>query len=450
MSTKLKLTDIISEYSYIALLLSKHLNMNILLLGSGGRENAFARQISLSPLCQKLYIAPGNPGTALFGENIEISATDFPAIEKFSLDKKIDIVIVGPEAPLVKGVYDYFQQNSSLQHIPVIGPSKTGAMLEGSKSFSKDFMIRHHIPTAGYGEFTLDNIEEGYSYIDSQTPPIVLKADGLAAGKGVLICSSIAEAKEELKEMLEGKFGDASSKVVIEEFMTGIEFSVFVLSDGNNYKILPSAKDYKRIGEGDTGLNTGGMGAVSPPPFVTPEIMDYVEQHIIIPTVEGLKKDKIVYKGFIYIGLMNTPGDIPKVVEYNCRMGDPETQAVFPRIQSDFVELMQHTAEGTLDKIDLKISNEAATSVILVSKGYPDEFEKGFEISNIDEAKDVLVFHAGTKSEAGKIVSNGGRVLAVTAMDIDWLKALEKSNQGAETITYENKYYRKDIGFDLK
>lgn len=450
MDTKLKLTDIISEYSYIALLLSKHLNMNILLLGSGGRENAFARQISLSPLCQKLYIAPGNPGTALFGENVDISSTDFPAIERFSLDNKIELIIVGPEAPLVKGVYDYFQQNETIKHIPVIGPSKMGAMLEGSKSFSKDFMIRHNIPTAGYLEVTLDNIDEANAYIDQQNPPIVLKADGLAAGKGVLICSDKNEAKEELKEMLDGKFGDASSKVVIEEFMTGIEFSVFVLSDGNNYKILPTAKDYKRIGEGDTGLNTGGMGAVSPPPFVTPKIMKYVEDNIIIPTIEGLKKDHITYKGFIYIGLMNTPGDIPKVVEYNCRMGDPETQAVFPRIQSDLVELMQHTAQGTLDQVELKISSQAATTVILVSKGYPGEFSKGYEITNIEKAKDVLVFHAGTKLEEGKLINNGGRVLAVTALDDDWLKALEKSNHGAETITYENKFYRKDIGFDLR
>ncbi|HUH73601.1 MAG TPA: phosphoribosylamine--glycine ligase [Chitinophagales bacterium] len=424
--------------------------MNILLIGSGGRENAFARQISLSKHCQNLFITPGNPGTAEYGENVEISSTDFPSIKSFVLQEKVDMVIVGPEAPLVEGIFDYFINDDSLKDIPVIGPSQQGAMLEGSKAYSKAFMVRHGIPTAGYQEFTNENLQEGLDYIATQTPPIVLKADGLAAGKGVLICPTIEEAQSEFQEMLGGKFGSAGSKVVIEEFMTGLEYSVFVLSDGKNYQILPIAKDYKRIGEGDAGLNTGGMGAVSPPPFVTQAMMQEVEQKVIIPTIEGLQKDEIIYKGFIYIGLMNTPGDIPKVVEYNCRMGDPETQAVLPRIESDFLELMQHTANETLDQAELIISEEAAVTVILASGGYPEDFEKGFEITAIDAVKDAIVFHAGTLSKDDKTLSNGGRVLAVTSLDKDWLKALEKSNQAAATIQYQGKYYRKDIGFDLK
>jgi phosphoribosylamine--glycine ligase len=424
--------------------------MNILLIGSGGRENAFARQISISKHCKKLFIAPGNPGTAEYGENIAISSTDFSSIKSFVLQEQIDMVIVGPEAPLVEGIFDYFQIDAALKDIPVIGPSQLGAMLEGSKAYSKAFMIRHKIPTAGYREFTNENLQEGLDYIATQIPPIVLKADGLAAGKGVLICSTIQEAQNDFQEMLGGKFGDAGSKVVIEEFMIGLEFSVFVLSDGKNYKILPVAKDYKRIGEGDAGLNTGGMGAVSPPPFVTESIMEKVEREVIIPTILGLQKDNIVYKGFIYIGLMNTLGNIPKVVEYNCRMGDPETQAVLPRIESDFLELMQHTANETLNQAELKISDKAAVTVILASGGYPEDFEKGFEITGIESVKDALVFHAGTKLKDNQLVSNGGRVLAVTALDKDWLKALEKSNEAAATIQYKGKYYRKDIGFDLK
>lgn len=424
--------------------------MNILLIGSGGRENAFARQISISKHCKKLFIAPGNPGTAEYGENIAISSTDFSSIKSFVLQEQIDMVIVGPEAPLVEGIFDYFQIDAALKDIPVIGPSQLGAMLEGSKAYSKAFMIRHKIPTAGYREFTNENLQEGLDYIATQIPPIVLKADGLAAGKGVLICSTIQEAQNDFQEMLGGKFGDAGSKVVIEEFMIGLEFSVFVLSDGKNYKILPVAKDYKRIGEGDAGLNTGGMGAVSPPPFVTGSIMEKVEREVIIPTILGLQKDNIVYKGFIYIGLMNTLGNIPKVVEYNCRMGDPETQAVLPRIESDFLELMQHTANETLDQAELKISDKAAVTVILASGGYPEDFEKGFEITGIESVKDALVFHAGTKLKDNQLVSNGGRVLAVTALDKDWLKALRKSNEAAATIQYKGKYYRKDIGFDLK
>jgi phosphoribosylamine--glycine ligase len=424
--------------------------MNILLIGSGGRENAFARQISISKHCKKLFIAPGNPGTAEYGENIAISSTDFSSIKSFVLQEQIDMVIVGPEAPLVEGIFDYFQIDAALKDIPVIGPSQLGAMLEGSKAYSKAFMIRHNIPTAEYREFTNENLQEGLEFIATQTPPIVLKADGLAAGKGVLICTTIQEAQDEFREMLGGKFGDAGSKVVIEEFMIGLEFSVFVLSDGKNYKILPVAKDYKRIGEGDAGLNTGGMGAVSPPPFVTESIMEKVEREVIIPTILGLQKDNIVYKGFIYIGLMNTLGNIPKVVEYNCRMGDPETQAVLPRIESDFLELMQHTANETLDQAELKISDKAAVTVILASGGYPEDFEKGFEITGIESVKDALVFHAGTKLKDNQLVSNGGRVLAVTALDKDWLKALRKSNEAAATIQYKGKYYRKDIGFDLK
>lgn len=424
--------------------------MNVLLLGSGGRENAFARQISLSQRCKKLFIAPGNPGTANYGQNIAIAATDFKDLKQFVLENAINIVIVGPEAPLVEGIFDYFINDDTLKSIPVIGPSQLGAMLEGSKAFSKAFMIRHQIPTAAYQEFTEENIAEGISYIANQTPPIVLKADGLAAGKGVLICTSIEEAQIEFRNMLGGKFGSAGNKVVIEEFMSGIEYSVFVLSDGNNYKILPVAKDYKRIGEGDTGLNTGGMGAVSPPPFVTPSMMERVEQEVIIPTIEGLKKDNITYKGFIYIGLMNTPGDVPKVVEYNCRMGDPETQVVLPRITSDFLDLMEHTAQETLDKAELTISEEAAVTVILASGGYPEEFEKGYEISGIEKIKDALVFHAGTQIKEGKLVNSGGRVLALTALDKEWTKALEKSNVAAKTIQFQHKYYRRDIGFDLK
>jgi len=424
--------------------------MNILLLGSGGREHAFARQISLSKHCQNLFIAPGNPGTAAFGQNVPLSATDFAGIRQFVLSHDISMVIVGPEAPLVEGVYDYFVNDAELKNIPVIGPSRQGAMLEGSKAFSKAFMVRHHIPTAAYGEFTGENVEEGLAYIAAQTPPVVLKADGLAAGKGVLICTSIEEAQQEFREMLDGKFGQAGARVVIEEFMSGIEFSVFVLTDGKNYQVLPVAKDYKRIGEGDSGLNTGGMGAVSPPPFVSEAIMDRVSKEVIETTIAGLAQDGIVYKGFIYIGLMNTPGDVPKVVEYNCRMGDPETQAVLPRITSDFLELMQHVANGTLDQAALNISPEAAVTVILASQGYPGDFEKGKKITGLENIKDSLVFHAGTEIKDGNLVTSGGRVLAITSLHTDWLQALDNSNEAAALVEYEGKYYRKDIGFDLK
>ena len=410
--------------------LAKKSFMNILLLGAGGREHAFAYKIAQSKHCKKLFIAPGNPGTAQFGENITISATDFPAIKNFVLDNDIKMLVVGPETPLVEGIFDYFKTDDALKNIPVIGPSKVGAQLEGSKAFSKAFMFRNNVPTAAYKEFTQATIEEGLEYIETQTVPIVLKADGLAAGKGVLICQTIEEAKSEFIEMLGGKFGDASSKVVIEEFMDGIEFSVFVLTDGKEYKILPTAKDYKRIGESDTGLNTGGMGAISPPAFVTDAMMQTVEEKIIKPTIAGFQKENIVYIGFVYIGLMLLKTGELKVVEYNCRMGDPETEAVFPR-----------------------------TTIILASGGYPEDFEKGKVIKEIDSIDDSMVFHCGTKliarkdakdaNEIDELVTNGGRVLAVTSLHTDWKEALKLSNKNAEKIQFEGKYYRKDIGFDL-
>ena len=439
--------------------LAKKSFMNILLLGAGGREHAFAYKIAQSKHCKKLFIAPGNPGTAQFGENITISATDFPAIKNFVLDNDIKMIVVGPETPLVEGIFDYFKTDDALKNIPVIGPSKVGAQLEGSKAFSKAFMFRNNVPTAAYKEFTQATIEEGLEYIETQTVPIVLKADGLAAGKGVLICQTIEEAKSEFIEMLGGKFGDASSKVVIEEFMDGIEFSVFVLTDGKEYKILPTAKDYKRIGESDTGLNTGGMGAISPPAFVTDAMMQTVEEKIIKPTIAGFQKENIVYIGFVYIGLMLLKTGELKVVEYNCRMGDPETEAVFPRIKSDIIELFQATIEHRLMTIDLEIDERAATTIILASGGYPEDFEKGKVIKEIDSIDDSMVFHCGTKliarkdakdaNEIDELVTNGGRVLAVTSLHTDWKEALKLSNKNAEKIQFEGKYYRKDIGFDL-
>ena len=425
--------------------------MNILLLGSGGREHAFAYKITQSKLCTNLFIAPGNPGTIQFGSNVDISATDFPAIKNFVVENKISMVIVGPETPLVEGIFDYFLQDAELKNIPVIGPSKTGAQLEGSKAFSKAFMMRHHIPTAAYKEFTQENIDEGLAYIEKQTLPIVLKADGLAAGKGVLICTSVEEAKNEFKEMLDGKFGDASSKIVIEEFMDGIEFSVFVLTDGKDYKILPTAKDYKRIGEGDTGLNTGGMGAVSPPAFVTDEMMRITEETIIKPTIEGFQKDGIVYIGFVYVGLMYLKTGELKVVEYNCRMGDPETEAVFPRWKNDIIEVFKSTVDGQLSTVDIQIDERAATTIILASGGYPENFEKGKVITGIDDIEDAIVFHCGTSFDEHKntLTTNGGRVLAITALHKDWKEATNIANINAEKIQFDGKYYRKDIGFDL-
>ena len=423
--------------------------MNILLLGSGGREHAFAYKIAQSSKCAQLYIAPGNPGTKQFGINLPISATDFTAIKKFVLENNVEMLIVGPEAPLVEGIYDYFKNDDGLKGISLIGPSKNGAQLEGSKAFSKAFMMRHNVPTAAYAEFTQANLEDGLAYIEKQQTPIVLKADGLAAGKGVLICHSIEEAKSEFRQMLNGKFGEASTRVVIEEFMDGIEFSVFVLTDGKNYKILPTAKDYKRIGEGDTGLNTGGMGAVSPPSFVTDDIMKVVEEKIIIPTINGLQKDKIIYQGFVYIGLMLLKSGEIKVVEYNCRMGDPETEAVFPRIKSDIIELFQATIDNRLMTIDLEIDERAATTIILASGGYPEEYAKGKLITGLDEVDHSIVFHCGTLEDSGRLLTSGGRVLAVTTLHKDWKEALKISNINAAKIQFDGKYFRKDIGFDL-
>ncbi len=426
--------------------------MNILLLGSGGRENAFAWKLKQSPLCEKLFIAPGNPGTAAFGENVNISATDFDALKAFVLTNQVSMVVVGPEDPLVKGIYDFFANDEQLQTIPAIGPSKIAAQLEGSKAFAKRFMERHQIPTAGYREFNLENLEEGLRYIDQNTGPYVLKADGLAAGKGVLIIEDQQEAKDALREMIaESKFGKASDTVVIEQFLKGIEFSVFVMTDGTNYKLLPNAKDYKRVGEGDKGLNTGGMGAVSPVPFVTDELMERVERTIIQPTVNGLAAEKIIYKGFIYVGLILAEND-PYVIEYNCRMGDPETEVVMPRLTSDLVELCVAIGNGTLNTKEVEIDSRAATTVILASGGYPEEFEKGKTISGLAEAaamQDVLVFHAGTRREGDNIVTSGGRVLAITAYGANGKEAVTTSLKACAKIQFEKKYNRGDIGFEF-
>jgi len=422
--------------------------MNILLLGSGGREHTFAWKLSQSPLCQNLFIAPGNAGTSLEGINVDLNPQDFESVKKFALTEEIDLLIVGPEAPLVAGIYDFFQNEPALQNIPVIGPSQAGAELEGSKAFAKKFMAEFGIPTAQYREFTVDDVEAGQAYIALQKPPIVLKADGLAAGKGVLICQTVEEAQREFRAMLDGKFGKASAKVVIEEFLDGIEFSVFVLTDGKNYKILPEAKDYKRIGEGDTGLNTGGMGAISPVPFVTDELMQKVENSIIQPTMRGLQERQLPYVGFIFFGLIRVD-DKPYVIEYNCRMGDPETQVVFPRIQNDLVEIFQATVEGKLAEIDLQIDPRSAAAMILVSGGYPEAYEKGKIISGLEEVKDSIIFHAGTKKSGNQVVTNGGRVLALTSFGKTFDEALDISRLNAEKVQFEAKYFRKDIGFDL-
>jgi phosphoribosylamine--glycine ligase len=422
--------------------------MNILILGSGGREHVFADKISKSPLCDKLFIAPGNAGTAECGTNLPISPLDFTAIENACLEHQINLIVPGNEDPLVAGIVDFIESNEKLKNVLIAGPNKAGAQLEGSKDFSKALMQKNNIPTAAYCTVEKQNIDEGYAFLESLKPPYVLKADGLAAGKGVLIENDLQIAKNDLAEMLNGKFGASSSKVVIEEFLHGIELSVFVLTDGEHYLMLPSAKDYKRIGEGDQGLNTGGMGAISPVPFADKVFIDKVEKRIVIPTIQGLKSDGITYKGFLFIGLMNVNGE-PKVIEYNCRMGDPETEVVLHRVKTDLLDLMLATCNGRINEVNLEIDTQTAVTVFLVSGGYPEDFIKGYEISGLGQISDSKVYQAGTKNEDGRILTNGGRVLAITSTGTSIQEALATSMKNAETIQFTDKYYRKDIGLDL-
>ena len=423
--------------------------MNVLVLGSGGREHAVSWKISHSSQIDKLFIAPGNAGTSQVGTNVDIEVDDFEGLKQFCIINKIDIVFVGPEGPLVNGIVDFFQSDELTKHIGMIGPNKSAARLEGSKDFSKKFMKKYNIPTARYQTFTKENIEEGYTFLDTLKPPYVLKADGLASGKGVLILPTVKEAKAELKSMLEGKFGKASTKVVIEEFLKGIELLVFVITDGQSYKILPEAKDYKRIGEGDTGLNTGGMGAVSPVPFATPAFIDKIENQIIIPTIKGLKTEGIDYRGFIFFGIINVKND-PFVIEYNCRLGDPETEVVIPRLKSDLLELFEGVVTQTLSERDVEFDDRVATGVMMVSGGYPNKFEKEKNIHGLNNVFDALVFHAGTKQDGPTYITAGGRVLCVTSFGKNQYRALQKTYENVEKISFDKAYYRKDIGFDLE
>ena len=423
--------------------------MTILLLGSGGREHALAWKMLQSPLCDKLFVAPGNAGTAAIAHNVNISPTDFDAVKQHVLANGVNMVVVGPEDPLVKGVYDFFKNDPELKDIPVIGPSQHGAQLEGSKEFAKKFLIKNNIPTAAYDSFTKETVEEGCKFLETLNAPYVLKADGLAAGKGVLILNSLQEAQDELRSMLvDAKFGDASAKVVIEEFLDGIELSCFVLTDGKSYKILPTAKDYKRIGEGDAGLNTGGMGAVSPVPFADAEFMQKIEERVVKPTIEGLKNDNIEYKGFVFIGLIKVGND-PFVIEYNVRMGDPETEVVIPRLESDLVELFIAVANSKLDEATLTIDPRSAATVMIVSGGYPEDYEKGKVITGLENVEGSIAFHAGTTFKDGQAVTSGGRVIAVTSYGNDFKEAIKKSYQNIDKLSFDKMYFRKDIGFDL-